>query len=109
MRDILRVVVTDQLGSDGAATGEMLPSLEHRQHRYPNNRAENFHQASRRWERRMPGFRSLGHAQRFLAAYSPITSYFRPGRQRLSAPAYRQEMRQRFRIWREITVLAMAA
>jgi putative transposase len=33
-----RVIVTDQLKSYGAAKREFLPSVEHRQHRYLNNR-----------------------------------------------------------------------
>jgi putative transposase len=56
----------------------------------------------------MQGFKSAGHAQRFLAAYGPIAQHFRPRRHRFSAPAYRQEMRQRFHTWREITDLTMA-
>jgi putative transposase len=39
-----RVIVTDKLGSYGAAKREVLSSVEHRQHRYLNNRAENSHQ-----------------------------------------------------------------
>jgi putative transposase len=109
LRYVPRVVVTDQLRSYGAAMRELLPGVEHWQHRYLNNRAENSHQPTRQRERRMQRFKSPGHAQRFLAAYGPIASHFRPRRHLLSAPAYRQEMRQRFRIWREITGLAMAA
>jgi putative transposase len=104
-----RVIITDQLKSYGAAKQERLPGVEHRQHRYLNNRAENSHQPTRQRERRMQGFKSPGHAQRFLAAYGLITSPFRPRRHRLSAPAYRQEMRQRFQTWREITGSAIAA
>jgi putative transposase len=104
-----RVIVTDRLGSYGAAKREILPGVEHRQHRYLNNRAENSHQPTRQRERRMQRFKSAGHAQRFLAAYGPIAQYFRPRRHRFSALAYRQEMRQRFRAWREITGLAIAA
>ena len=88
---------------------DSLPSMEHRQHRYLNNRAENSHQPTRQRARRMQRFKSAGHAQRFLAAYGPITLHFRPRRHRLSALAYRQEMRQRFQSWREITGLATAA
>src|SRR5256886_5905888 len=64
-----RVIVTDKLKSYGAAKHEMLPSVEHRQHRYLNNRAENSHQPTRQRERRMQRFKSPGHAQRFLSAY----------------------------------------
>ena len=104
-----RVIITDQLKSYGAAKREVLPSVEHRQHRYLNNRAENSHQPTRQRERRMQGFKSPGHAQRFLASYGPIAQHFRPRRHRLSAPVYRQEMRQRFQIWQEVAELAPAA
>ena len=59
-----RVVITDKLKSYGAAKRERLPDVEHRQHRYLNNRAENSHQPTRQRERRMQGFKSPGHAQR---------------------------------------------
>jgi putative transposase len=90
-----RVIITDKLKSYGAAKRELLPGVEHRQHRYLNNRAENSHQPTRQRERRMPGFKSLGHAQRFLAAYGPIAQHFRLRRHLLPASVYRQEMRQR--------------
>jgi putative transposase len=83
--------------------------VEHRQHRYLNNRAENSHQPARQRERRMQGFKSPGHAQRFLAAYGLIAQHFRPRRHLFTAPKYRQEMAHRFRIWREITSLPTAA
>jgi putative transposase len=67
-----RVIITDKLKSYGAAKREMLPSVEHRQHRYLNNRAEHSHQPTRQRERRMQRFKSPGHAQRFLSAYGPI-------------------------------------
>jgi putative transposase len=104
-----RVIITDKLNSYGAAKREILPGVEHRQHRYLNNRAENSHQPTRQRERRMQRFKSPGHAQRFLAAYDLIASHFRPRRHRLPAPEYRQEMAYRFQIWREMTGTAMAA
>jgi putative transposase len=104
-----RVIITDKLRSYGAAKREILPGVEHRQHRYLNNRAENSHQPTRQRERRMQRFKSAGHTQRFLAAYDPIAQHFRPRRHRFSAPKYRQEMRQRFQTWREITGLVPAA
>ena len=57
-----RVIVTDQLKSSGAAKQEILPGVEHRQHRYLKNRAENSHQPTRQRAWRMPGFKSPGHA-----------------------------------------------
>jgi putative transposase len=97
-----RVIVTDKLQSYGAAKREILPGVEHRQHRYLNNRAENSHQPTRQRERRMQCFKSPGHAQRFLSAYGPISQHFRSCRYQFSAPAYRQEMQKRFQSWQEI-------
>jgi putative transposase len=104
-----RVLITDKLKSYKAAKRELMLSVEHRQHRYLNNRAENSHQPTRQRERRMQRFKSPGQAQRFLAAYGPIAQHFRPRRHRLSASAYRQEMRQRFCSWQEIVSLPTAA
>jgi putative transposase len=104
-----RVMVTDRLKSYAAAKQEMLPSVEHRQHRYLNNRAENSHQPTRQRERTMRRFKSAGHAQRFLSAHGSILSHFRPRRHRLSIRDYRQEMARRWHIWREITATEAAA
>jgi putative transposase len=57
----------------------------------------------------MQRFKSPGQAQRFLSAYGPIAQHFRPRRHRFAASEYRQEMRKRFQLWREITIPAMAA
>jgi putative transposase len=104
-----RVIITDQPKSYGAAKRKLLPGVEHRQHRYLNNRAENSHQPTRQRERRMQEFKSPGHAQRFLSAYGPIAQHFRPRRHLLSAPAYRREIAQRFQMWGEMTSPGMAA
>jgi putative transposase len=98
-----RVIVTDKLRSYGAAHREVMPSVEHRQSKYLNNRAENSHQPTRQRERAMKGFRSTGAAQRFLSAFSGISPHFRPRRHRLSAHHYRAEMTVRFAIWERIT------
>ena len=42
-----RVVITDKLASYGAAKREVLPGIEHRQHKRLNNRAESSHQPTR--------------------------------------------------------------
>jgi putative transposase len=52
-----RVIVTDKLGSYGAAKREILPGVEHRQSRYLNNRCEFSHQPTRRRERHMRRFK----------------------------------------------------
>jgi putative transposase len=51
----------------------------------------------------MKGFRSMGAAQRFLAAFSAISPHFRPRRRLMAAPDYRAEMIIRFAIWDQIT------
>ena len=86
-----RVVITDKLKSYGAAQREILPGVEHRQSRYLNNRCENSHRPTRQREYHMQGFKSPGHAQRFLSAYGPIAQHFRPRRHVLAASDYRQE------------------
>jgi putative transposase len=97
-----RAIITDRLGSYAAAKAEVLPSVEHRREKWPNNRAENSHQPTRERERRMRGFKSAGHAQRFLSAFGIIASFFRPGRHLLAAANYREIMRRRFTQWREL-------
>ncbi len=106
---IPRVIITDKLGSYGAAKREMLPGVEHRQSRYLNNRAENSHQPTRRRERVMQRFKSAGHAQRFLSAFCPIREHFCPRRHRMKAGEYRAERQQRFQVWDEVTGVGAAA
>ena len=72
-----RVLVTDKLKSYAVAKREILPGVEHRQHRYLNNRAENSHQPTRQRKRRMQGFKSPGQAQRFLASCSQAAQWGR--------------------------------
>ncbi|MFD0229666.1 IS6 family transposase [Streptomyces hirsutus] len=102
-RTVPRVIVTDKLRSYGAAHREVMPSVEHRSHKGLNNRAENSHQPTRQRERAMKGFRSIGGAQRFLAAFSGISPRFRPRRHLMTAPDHRTEMTVRFAIWDQIT------
>jgi putative transposase len=106
---IPRVLITDKLQSYGAAKREILPGVEPRPQRSLNNRAENSHQPTRQRERRMQRFKSPGHAQRFLSAAGPSAQHFRLRRHLLPAPTYRQEMVHRFRLWHEITGMALAA
>jgi len=63
-----RVIITDKLRSYGAAKREILPGVEHRQHKRMNNRAENSHQPTRLREKKMRRFKSAKQAQRFLSA-----------------------------------------
>ena len=97
-----RAIVTDKLGGYAAAKAEALPSVLHIQGKRANNRAENSHQPTRERERRMRGFKSPAHAQRFLATFGVIASFFRPGRHLLAARNYREVMRRRFTEWNEV-------
>ncbi len=103
-----RVLITDKLASYSAAKKEVLPSIEHRQHKRLNNRAENSHQPTRQRERTMRRFKSAGHAQRLLAAQGPIREHFCPRRHRLAAQHERDAMQERFVVWNTITGVAMA-
>ncbi len=104
-----RVLVTDKLKRDEAAKKRVLPSVEHRQHKGLNNRAENSHQPTRVRERRMRRFKSAGQAQRFLSAFEPIRGHFHPKQHELTAKRYREQLRQRFEDWREVAGLKSAA
>ncbi len=103
-----RVIVTDKLGSYGAAKREILPGVEHRQSRYLNNRCEVSHQPTRRRERHMRRFKSARQAQQFLATHSPIHNHFQLGRHRLSASEYRAARDRAFATWRDVTSAVLA-
>jgi putative transposase len=100
-----RVMITDKLASYGAAKREIMPGVEHRQHKGLNNRAENSHQPTRRRERIMKGFKSAGQAQRFLSVHDQVANLFsRPTN--TNAAAHRQSRAQAFKIWAKVTGLA---
>ena len=96
-----RVIITDKLRSYGAAKAAVLPSVEHHQQKYQNNRAENSHQPTRLRECVMRRFKSAGHAQRFLSAFGIISLHFRVGRHLFSAGGYRAVRHLRFADWDE--------
>ncbi|EDX83010.1 hypothetical protein S7335_188 [Synechococcus sp. PCC 7335] len=104
-----RVIVTDKLKSYGAAKKELLKSVEHRQHKDLNNRAENSHRQTRVRERRMGRFKSVGQAQRFLSALEPIRGHFHPHQHKQTASEYRKTMRQQIDSWRLIAGVGVIA
>jgi putative transposase len=95
------LIITDKLKSYSSAKAEIMPSVEHCRAKWQNNRAENSHEPTRLREKVMRGFKSAGHAQRFLSAFGIITSHFRVGRHLYSAGGYRAVMRSRFAGWDE--------
>jgi putative transposase len=104
-----RVIVTDKLKSYEAAKKQVMKTVEHRQHKALNNLCENSHQPTRVRERRMRKFKSPGQAQRFLSTFEPIRGHFHPKQHQLTAQRYRQQLRQRFEEWGEVTCLKPAA
>ena len=104
-----RVIITDKLKSYSAAKAEIMPGVEHRQHKGLNNRAENSHQPTRVREHVMRRFKSASQAQRFLSAFGIICSHFRVRRHLLTAERYREEMQSRFGTWAEVSCVQMAA
>ena len=104
-----RVMITDKLASYGAAKKEVMPSIEHRQHKGLNNRAENSHQPTRRRERGMKRFKSAGQAQRFLYAHDGVNNLFHLRRHRLTASEYRAARECAFEVWSDISGAATHA
>ncbi len=94
-----RVIITDKLRSYGAAAKDVMPGVDHRQHKGLNNRAEASHKATRRRERVMQRFKSQHHALRFCAAHDQINTLFRPHRHRLSKASYRHARHDAFDLW----------
>lgn len=109
LRNAPRVLITDKLKSYAAAKMQILPGVEHRQHKGLNNRAELSHQPTRPRERQMRRFKSPGHTQRFLSAHGPINNAFRCQRNRLTAGQYRHVRTQAFSLWNEVTDVAKSA
>ncbi len=108
-----RVLITDKLARSASAHKDVMPSVEQRKDTRVNSRAANSRQPTRHRERTMGGFKSAGHAQRFLSAFRPIREHFCtqrvPGCHRLRAEAYRREHARRFQVGSEVSRLRMAA
>src|SRR3954453_17882064 len=104
-----RVLITDKLRSYAAAKREIMPGVEHRQHKGLNNRAENSHRPTRRRERQMKRFKSARQAQRFLSAHDQINNLFHPRRDHIPADQYSAARAQAFQTWAEVTGAAALA
>jgi len=104
-----RVMVTDKLGSYRAAKQDVMPGVEHRRHKGPNNRAENSHQPTRRRERQMKCFKSPRQAQRFLSAHGQIANLFHLRGDHVTADQYRAARARSLEAWAEISEVAAPA
>ena len=101
-----RVMVTDKLGSYGAANREIgLTVCDHRQHKGLNNRAENSHQPIRRRERVMKRFKSARHLQRFASIHDPIYNLHHFPRYRFTSAIHRELRQTANTVWRDIAGL----
>ncbi|HXC14357.1 MAG TPA: IS6 family transposase, partial [Stellaceae bacterium] len=104
-----RVLITDKLKSYAAAKREIMPGVEHRQHKGLNNRAENSHQPTRRRERIMKRFKSPRQVQRFLSIHDQVANAFPRRRGHDTAASLRSDRTQAFATWADVTGVAMAA
>jgi transposase-like protein len=97
------VLVTDKLGSYGAAKAELRLSARHEQGLRKNNRAENSHQVVRRRERKMQRFKSAGSAQRFLSVHSAVHNTFNLQRHLISRNTLRLFRAEAMEQWHHAT------
>jgi putative transposase len=99
-------LITDDLRSYGAAAHDLGISARHERGPWKNNRAENSHQPTRRRERKMQRFKSLGSAQRFLSAHAVVFNTFNVQRHLTSASTHRIFRAAAMSTWREAVTAA---
>ena len=99
-------LVTDKLGSYGAARQELGLSCHHEQGLRKNNRAENSHQPVRRRERKQQRFKSAGSAQRFLSMHAPVHNTFNVQRHLVSRRTLRVFRAEAAQAWQIATSAA---
>ena len=99
-------LVTDDLRSYAAAAGHLGIAKRYERGRWRNNRAENSHQPTRRRERKMQGFKSVGSAQRFLSVRAATQNTFNFQRHLTSARTHRAFRASAMQTWREVVAAA---
>jgi putative transposase len=99
-------LVTDDLRSYAAAANDLGITRRQERGRWRNNRAENSHQPTRRRERKMQGFRSVGSAQRFLSVHAATHNTFNVQRHLASARTHRAFRASALQTWREVVAAA---
>ncbi len=97
------VLVTDKLGSYGAAKRKLGLLARHEQGLRKNNRAENSHQPTRRRERKMQRFKSTGSAQRFLSSHAAVHNTFNTQRHLVSRRTLRHFRAEAASTWEVAT------
>jgi len=99
-------LVTDDLRSYGAAARDLRLENRHERGRWKNNRAENSHQPTRRRERKMQRFKSVGSAQKFLSSHAAVYNTFNVQRHLTSAQTHRTLRAAAMNTWREAVAAA---
>ena len=99
-------LVTDKLGSYGAARRELRLSAGPEQGLTKNNRAENSHQPVRRRERKQQRFKSAGSAQRFLSMHAAVHNTFNLQRHLISRRTLRSFRAEAAQAWQVATAAA---
>ena len=99
-------LVTDKLGSYGAARRELRLSCRHDQGLRKNNRAENSHQVVRRRERKQQRFKSAGSTQRFLSMHASVHNTFNLQRHLVSRRTLRLFRAEAEQAWQIATAAA---
>lgn len=98
-----RRLITDKLRSYRPAHRAVMPGTIHDTNQYANNRAELSHEPTRQRERRMRRFKSIGHAQRFLAVHGTMQNLFAIPRHLLRAEHYRKFRAEAFDPYEQVT------
>jgi putative transposase len=101
-------MITDKLPSHEAAKREVMPGVEHRQHKGLNNRAENSHQPTRRRKRQMKRVKSAQQPQRFLSAHDQIANLFHLHRDHASTSEHQAARARAFEAWADVSGIAAA-
>jgi putative transposase len=99
-------LVTDELRSYAAAAHDLGIAKRHECGRWRNNRAENSHQPTRRRERKMQGFKSVGSAQKFLSVHAATYNNFNVQRHLTSARTHRAFRASAMQAWRDVVAAA---
>lgn len=98
-----RTIITDTLKSYGAATRDIMPGVERRQHKGLNNQTELSHQPTRQQGRQRRRFTSLRPAQMVLATHAHSGNLSRMRHRHSTAAGYRAARNQAYEVWEEAT------
>ena len=97
-------IVTDKLGSYGAALRDLDMKYLQNTEQYKNNQVENSHLHFRRREKVMNRFRSMGALQKFTAIQSQIQNHFNHERHLEKRGTFKNLRQSSLNAWNEILV-----